>query len=160
MVANNFCSTSGCPAKAYTFLCVTEQSAATYEDLQDSGDSESIDCKLAAGLTAGLTSELRYRIKNLTAQEHKAGRMLKGREIYWTILQSYKVTTADDTLHDFERLQLLRMRDDDLQRFIVDWGNLCLECREPPDAEILESLFRAQIRRHYLTKQDMHDYNT
>eukprot|EP00959_Pyramimonas_sp_CCMP1952_P422565 8851875-Pyramimonas_sp.AAC.1 len=36
---------------------------------------------------------------------------------------------------------------------------MLLDCREPPDTIILESLFRAQIRRHCLMKQDMHDYN-
>eukprot|EP00959_Pyramimonas_sp_CCMP1952_P401272 8408206-Pyramimonas_sp.AAC.1 len=85
--------------------------------------------------------------------------MLKGRQVYWTILQSYKATAVDDALHDFERLQLIRMRDDELQRFIVDWDNLLLECREPPDTRILKSLFRASVRRRYLVKQDMRDCN-
>eukprot|EP00959_Pyramimonas_sp_CCMP1952_P278383 5820035-Pyramimonas_sp.AAC.1 len=84
--------------------------------------------------------------------------MLKGRQIYWHILQSYKVTAVDDDLHDFERLKELRMRDDDLQRFITDWGALLLECREAPDPKILESLFRIQIRRHIWMKQDMYEY--
>eukprot|EP00959_Pyramimonas_sp_CCMP1952_P071793 1499643-Pyramimonas_sp.AAC.1 len=75
------------------------------------------------------------------------------------MLQSYTVVAAGDTMHDFERLQLMRMREDDLQRFIADWDNLLLECREPPGTCILDSLFRAQIRRRYLTKQDVHDYN-
>eukprot|EP00959_Pyramimonas_sp_CCMP1952_P434576 9099707-Pyramimonas_sp.AAC.1 len=65
--------------------------------------------------------------------------MLKGRQIYWHILLSYKVTEVDDDLHDSERLKELRMRYDDLQRFITDWDALLLECREAPDPKILES---------------------
>eukprot|EP00959_Pyramimonas_sp_CCMP1952_P395048 8277141-Pyramimonas_sp.AAC.1 len=80
--------------------------------------------------------------------------MLKGRQIYWHILQSYKVTKVDDDLHDFERLKELRMRDDDLQRFITDWGALLLDCREAPDPKILELMFRTQVRRHAWMKQD------
>eukprot|EP00959_Pyramimonas_sp_CCMP1952_P011000 230374-Pyramimonas_sp.AAC.1 len=68
--------------------------------------------------------------------------MLKGRQIYWHILQSYKVTDVDDDLHDFERLKKLRMRDEDLQRFITGWDALLLDFREAPDHNILESLFR------------------
>ena len=68
--------------------------------------------------------------------------MLKGRQIYWHILQSYKVTEVDDDLHDFERPKELRMRDEGLQRFITDWDALLLDCREAPDPTILESLFR------------------
>eukprot|EP00959_Pyramimonas_sp_CCMP1952_P400819 8398841-Pyramimonas_sp.AAC.1 len=67
--------------------------------------------------------------------------MLKGRQIYWHIPQPYKVTEVDDDLHDFERLEELRMRDEDLQRFITDWDALLLECREVPDPKTLESLF-------------------
>eukprot|EP00959_Pyramimonas_sp_CCMP1952_P032174 675167-Pyramimonas_sp.AAC.1 len=65
-------------------------------------------------------------------------------QIYLTILHSYKVTDVDDTMHDFERVAPVRMRDDGLHRLIVDQGDLYLECREPPDANIFESLFRTQ----------------
>eukprot|EP00959_Pyramimonas_sp_CCMP1952_P266482 5571101-Pyramimonas_sp.AAC.1 len=50
------------------------------------------------------------------------------------------------------------MRDEDLQRFITDWGALLLECREAPDRRILESLVRTQIRRHAWMKQHMYEY--
>eukprot|EP00959_Pyramimonas_sp_CCMP1952_P118754 2482656-Pyramimonas_sp.AAC.1 len=73
------------------------------------------------------------------------------------MLQSCKVTEVDDAAHDFGRL-IIRMRDDDIQRF-VDWDNLLLEGRDPPGTKIFESLFRAQLRRHPWMKQDMHDYN-
>eukprot|EP00959_Pyramimonas_sp_CCMP1952_P092704 1939999-Pyramimonas_sp.AAC.1 len=52
VVRNNCGSASGHPAKAFAFLCIAEQPTTSYDDLQDSGDFESIDCKLAAGLTA------------------------------------------------------------------------------------------------------------
>eukprot|EP00959_Pyramimonas_sp_CCMP1952_P394170 8259132-Pyramimonas_sp.AAC.1 len=115
MVRNNFCSPPGRPAKAYAFLCVAEEPTTTYEDLQDSGDFERIGCNLASGLTTVLNVEFRYRTKNLTAQEHKAGRMSKSRDIYWTILQLFNSTAVADTMHDFERQQVIRMRDYDLQ---------------------------------------------
>eukprot|EP00959_Pyramimonas_sp_CCMP1952_P436705 9144210-Pyramimonas_sp.AAC.1 len=84
--------------------------------------------------------------------------MLKGRQIYWHILQSYKVTEVDDDLHDFERLKELRMIDEGLQRFITDWDALLLlDCREAPDPKILESLVRTQIRRHAWMKQDVYE---
>eukprot|EP00959_Pyramimonas_sp_CCMP1952_P249949 5225264-Pyramimonas_sp.AAC.1 len=50
------------------------------------------------------------------------------------------------------------MRDEDLQRFITDWDALPLDWRETPDPQILESLFRTQIRRHAWMKQDMYEY--
>eukprot|EP00959_Pyramimonas_sp_CCMP1952_P105697 2210256-Pyramimonas_sp.AAC.1 len=85
-------SASGRPAKACTCLCVAEHPVATCED----------------------TTELRCRMKDRRAQEHKTGRILKGRHIDWVILQSYKITEVDDCTHDSERLQLIRMRDDDI----------------------------------------------
>eukprot|EP00959_Pyramimonas_sp_CCMP1952_P183544 3837672-Pyramimonas_sp.AAC.1 len=69
----------GRPAEACTFLCVAERPGTTYEDPQGSGDFVSIECKFAAGLPAGIITDLRYRTTNLKAQKHKAGRMLKGR---------------------------------------------------------------------------------
>ena len=87
MVRDNFGSASGRPVKAYVFIGIAEQPAITYDELHDSGDFESIDCKLAAALKGVLNHDLRYQIKNLTAKEHAAGRMLKGRQIYWHILQ-------------------------------------------------------------------------
>eukprot|EP00959_Pyramimonas_sp_CCMP1952_P072410 1512439-Pyramimonas_sp.AAC.1 len=65
-------------------------------------------------------------MRNIRAQEHTAGRMLKGRQIYWVVLQSYKVMDVDDTMRDFELLLLIRMRDDDLQQTIVALDNLLL----------------------------------
>eukprot|EP00959_Pyramimonas_sp_CCMP1952_P033591 705573-Pyramimonas_sp.AAC.1 len=72
MDRNNFGSSSGRRAMACAFLRV-----ATFREFQDSGELESVGCKLVAEVTAVLNAELRCRIKNLTAQEHKAGRMLK-----------------------------------------------------------------------------------
>ena len=158
-VRKAFGSASGRPSQAYKFICVAEKPGITMEDLQDSGDFESIDCKLAAALTEILNSELRQDIKLLENQEHKHGRMLKGRQIYWVILQSYKVTEAEDSIHDFERINALRMRDDDLARFLAEWDNLLLDLHEPPSTKILESLFRSQIQRHPWMKMDMAEYN-
>ena len=76
-VREAFGNASGRPAKANAFLCVAEQPGITLEDLQDSGDFESIDCKLATALQQILTSELRYEVKLLRKTEHAAGRMLK-----------------------------------------------------------------------------------
>ena len=56
-------------------------------------------------------------------------------------MQSYR---GDDDLHDFERPQRLVMRDEDLKRFLTDWGNLLLDMRQVPEDRILESLFRVQ----------------
>eukprot|EP00959_Pyramimonas_sp_CCMP1952_P032094 673675-Pyramimonas_sp.AAC.1 len=84
--------------------------------------------------------------------------MLKGRQIYWHILQPYSVTGFDDDLQDFERLKELRMRGEDLPRFTTDWDALLLDCKEAPNPTILESLFRTQIRRHAWMKQDMYEY--
>eukprot|EP00959_Pyramimonas_sp_CCMP1952_P346499 7257441-Pyramimonas_sp.AAC.1 len=119
MVRDNIGSASGRLAKARAFLCVAVQPGTTSEDLQDSGGFESIDCELAAELSTVFNPELRYVMQNVKAQEHKAGRMSKGRQIYWAIPQRYKVTDVDDTARDFECLQLMRMRGDELQRFIV-----------------------------------------
>ena len=52
--------------------------------------------------------------------------MSTGRQIYLHILQHYKVADADDEIHDFERFSGLRMKDDDIQRFISDWDTLLL----------------------------------
>eukprot|EP00959_Pyramimonas_sp_CCMP1952_P117409 2454317-Pyramimonas_sp.AAC.1 len=139
MVRDNVGSASGRPAKACAFFCMAEQPGTTFEDLQNSGAFEGIDCEPAAGLSTVLDAEFRCIVKNLTVREHRAGRVLKGRQIYGAILQRYKVTDVDDAMRDFERLQRIRMRDDDLQRFIEDWGNLLSECRCPPDTKILES---------------------
>eukprot|EP00959_Pyramimonas_sp_CCMP1952_P354362 7423552-Pyramimonas_sp.AAC.1 len=61
-----------------------------------------MDCKLAAGLSAVLSAELRCQMMDLEAQEHGAGRMLDGRQIYWVISKFYKVTDVDDATRDFE----------------------------------------------------------
>eukprot|EP00959_Pyramimonas_sp_CCMP1952_P369033 7729767-Pyramimonas_sp.AAC.1 len=58
----------------------------------------------------------------------------------------------------FERLEELRMRDEDLQRFNTEWDALLLDCREAPDHNILEYLSRIQIRRRAWMKPEMYEY--
>eukprot|EP00959_Pyramimonas_sp_CCMP1952_P471319 9498223-Pyramimonas_sp.AAC.1 len=81
IVRENFGSASGRLAKACTFFCVAEQHDTTSEDLQDSSDFESINCKLAAGRSTVLNVELRHIMKNHKAQEHEASFMLTCRKI-------------------------------------------------------------------------------
>eukprot|EP00959_Pyramimonas_sp_CCMP1952_P120426 2518205-Pyramimonas_sp.AAC.1 len=69
----NFGAASGRPSKSYAFLCVAEQPECTFEDLQDSRDFESIECKLATALSDILSSDLRYQVRLIETREHKAG---------------------------------------------------------------------------------------
>ena len=132
IVRDNFGAASGRPIKAYEFLCAAEQPDATYEALADSGGSESMDCQLAAALKQILNHDLRLQIKTLTQQEHVAKRILKGRQIYWYILQRFKVTDVDDDIHDFDRIRRPRMHDDNLHRCIIaDWHGLLHAARSP-----------------------------
>ena len=85
--------------------------------------------------------------------------MLKGRQIYLKILRSFDVTDAETHINDFERVNALRMHDDNLHKFIIDWDSLLLKVSKLPSPEILESLFRTQIQRHPWMKDDMNIYN-
>ena len=78
-------SASRRPTAAFHFLSAAEQPDATYEALADSGDFESMDSKFAAALGEILNSSLRLKVKYLKNAEHKQGRLLKGRQIYWLI---------------------------------------------------------------------------
>ena len=64
----NFGTASGRPAQACKYLCIAEDPTMTYDDLSDSGDFESIDCKLAAALKNILTNDLRQIIKNFSSR--------------------------------------------------------------------------------------------
>eukprot|EP00959_Pyramimonas_sp_CCMP1952_P147549 3087653-Pyramimonas_sp.AAC.1 len=77
MARENFGSATGRPAKAcagISLFCFAEHPDTTFEDLQDSGECENTDCKLAAGLPPVLSTGFRHRMKNLRALEHKADR--------------------------------------------------------------------------------------
>ena len=84
---------------------------------------------------------------------------MKGRQIYWHILQDYKVTDVYDDIHDFQRLMRLHMHEDNLQRFMADWDGLLLQSKKIPEPSVLKALFLEQIKRHPWLRQDMYDYN-
>ena len=48
-------------------------------------------------------------------------RMIKGRQIFWLILQRFKLSDIDHSLQEFKDLTKVELKGDNLVAFLNDW---------------------------------------
>ena len=89
-----------------------------------------LDFKFADGMViilqkAGEKAErVRDRV-NLRMQEmSRKGKVLKGRQIVWIVLESFKTFDGSDLMFGFDHLSNLHIQKHDLHGFIVKWNHI------------------------------------
>ena len=73
--------------------------------------------------------------------------MLKGRQVLWMILQSYKIGNVAGEIKGFGDLNRLRLDHNDLEAYNHKWDAILLQIEVPPPDYILEALYRQQVAK-------------
>ena len=135
-------SGSGRPAACSIWIGTCE-TAATMEQLGDSEEFPSWDAKFGFGLTKICKGEF---LRRLQVHEERAAlmtppRMIKGRQIFWPILQRFKLSDIDHALQEFKDLTKVELKGVSLVAFLHDWEYVLAGIDEMPTERYLEHLF-------------------
>jgi len=135
---------SRCPQKAFAWISEVEKTN-SIEGLQGDDSSETLDAKVAAGLSSILHCELERQITIIEEQMGQQGNMMNGRQIAWMIYQHYKVSETEGALLCFEDLLHVSLKGDNVRAFVNEWEAVIIALKVVPEENIMESLFRRQL---------------
>ena len=62
------------------------------------------------------------------------------------VYQHYRISETEGAVLDFRDLMEVKLRGDDLRRFMNDWEMTLTGMKKVPDETVLESMFRVQTR--------------
>ena len=113
-------NSSAFPMEAYQWISEVE-TATCIEDLANLGRFETLDAKIASGLTSICHGEFLRRINVLEEQLDSKRQMLAGRQIAYLIYERFKLPTEDGAIFEFEDLLQVELRGDNLRAFQNDW---------------------------------------
>ena len=128
---NNVAVASGNPDYSKVTLWLAETwSGATFQQLGNSGGVAfvTLDLKLASALAVMIHKAAekakRYRDRvNLKMEEaSKTGIMIKGRQIVWMLLDSFKTFDRSSIIYGFHHLSALKIVGGDLHDFLTQWN--------------------------------------
>ena len=141
---------------------------ATFEELDDPGGHQFVmlDMKLANGMVtmmhkAGDRAK-RFRDKvNLRMEEASrgGGNVLKGRQMVWMLLDSFKTIDNSELVYGFDHLARLKVNNHDLHDFIIQWNHVIDNLGGGPmTATALRDVFYRKICEEEQMKYDMNLY--
>ena len=87
--------------------------------------------------------------KKVSLEEQKAqkeGRFLRGRQIASIFYDYFRVTGARDTVLDYADFFSVILHDDNVQEFDKRWDEVLLSISKVPSGDVLESLYKLEIR--------------
>ena len=134
------------PDEAFKWFCEVD-SAKAPEELNQKGKFTILDAKLAAGLGKVLGGELGRQIEILEEQAALKSQMLSGRATAWHIFQHYKLSETEGAILEFEDLQKVELKGENLRALVNDWDLVLCSLKEVPSKSILESMFRTQLNK-------------
>ena len=135
------CSASGRPDECFIFLRKIEEPGVTFESLADSGEFSSLDAKIAKACANILKNDDLKRKVNQKKEEAKMmNRLLNGRQTLHMIFEWYKLVEEDGCIFDFTHLTAVRMKDNNLSKFLDDWDHTLSGMSAIPESSILESV--------------------
>ena len=148
------CTCSQFPTEAMLWIKEVEM-VDPADDLQSSlsvrgkrmPDFEVLDAKIASALNRIIdNSHLKRRVSLEEQKAKKEDRFLRGRQIAHLIYEYFRVTGANDSVENYADLFTIALRNDDIQEFGSKWDGILLSMTQIPSDEILESLYKLQIR--------------
>ena len=135
------------------------------EELEEDGtDSKgypmgSYNVKLDAGLRKLIKGDFQAQVRQIDEGLNKTDKMLNGRQLLWLISRQYQYDIVGHTTQ--QRMELLnsKLKDNNLQAFIIAWEKklMYIDVR-PPDAE-LEHIFSREVRKcpQFKSTWDLYD---
>jgi len=146
------------PQKAFIWISQIEK-AKSIEELENDEDFETLNAKIAAGLSSIIHGELERQINIIEEQMALIGKMMNGRQIAWMIYKHYKVSEIEGALLSFEDLLHVSLKGDNVRAFVNEWEAVIIALKPIPEENVLESLFRRQLEASSQLKETMALYN-
>ena len=137
------------PEACFKWLCEVEKKGCTMQDLESSGKFETLDIKIAAGLTTLLNGEFQRQIQLLDEEYEREGKMVKGRQIALKIYQHFKISELAEGMLNIQDLLAVELKNDNLRAFLTDWELTLskMNPKEVPAAQVMENLFKTQLEK-------------
>ncbi len=111
----------------------------TFETLRSSGDFDSLDAKLASALGRIVSGEAGREVTRVTETEAREGRLIKGRQILFLLLQYYRVNEEAVSFYNLADLCSTRLvNDGQLEQFLNTWDNVLAGMDKEPDDAVKE----------------------
>ena len=147
------------PQKAFMWWGEIER-AQTFEELEDSGEFETLDAKAADSLSKLVHGDLARQLLIMeTELFEKYEKMLKGRQIAWLINKHFKMSETEGAILEFEDILNVDLKNGNLKQFLHDLDMALLAMNELPSANQLESLFRRQLKKCEELRQELSWYD-
>ena len=109
------------PRKAFAWVCRVQAPDVQLAELDDPGELETLDAKLASGLGEIVHGSLAADIAILTEQLAAEGRLLSGRRKLRMIYNSFETSKRRGALYSWQDLSKIKLRGDNLERFLAEW---------------------------------------
>ena len=124
-----------------------------------------LDLKLASAMTnmmhKGGERSKRFRDRvNLKMEEaSKMGDIIKGRQIVWMLLDSFKTFDRSAVVYGFDHLSTLRVNNNDLHEFLIQWNHVLSKMGdEHIQTSLLRDAFYRKIERVHEVSYDLNIY--
>ena len=155
---NEIANVTGDPENGFKWIQEVEKTGMTFETLGHSGMFPTVDAKLAAALSVAVHGEFARQIHILQEKWGNKGMLLKGRQILWHVHRHYKASEVDGQLLEYDDLLAVRLHQDDLRRFLNDWEMTMSGMKRVPDDDLLETLFRRELKKFSGFRENMAHY--
>ena len=124
-----------------------ENKSITMADLEDSGEFETLEAKLASALYPTFPLPLQRKIQVLEEKAHTHAQVVTGRQHVLLMFQSLCTNETDCYFVDIEDLRRCHMIDQDLEGFLHTWEHT-LSGMNPdkiPPKFMLEDMFAKEV---------------
>jgi hypothetical protein len=124
---------------------VDDENIKGIEDLEDDGEFESVNTKLAAGLHRIFHGEFHRKVNILEDKAEKLNKMLNGRQLTWLMYQHFKASALGGHIYDFKDLCLLELKGDNIQGLVNDFEATIEGMADVPNNTVLEWFLFIQL---------------
>ena len=140
-------SSSSDPDRALEWITKQEEAKSIAELARNEG-FRTLSSKLAAALTSCFTGDFARKMQVQEEEYFQAtGKLLTGRQLGWYMDRHFQLGDAEGILLEFQDLQAVRLKGDDLSRFQNEWNMTLSGIVNMPDDNILEALYRMQVSK-------------
>ena len=152
------------PNGAYQWIKEVEDPKTSFDSFRDSGKFSTLDSKLGSAISDMSKGELGRRIILATEREDKDGRNVTGRQLLKIIYEFYKTDEYVGIVYDVSDLTQVKVKGDNpgwrqLLDFRDLWDETLAGIEKEPEVEILEALFKTEVRKCQCLSHDLGIYD-
>ena len=156
------------PDAAFKWIQLVGKKGTTFDELKKSYLPFSgpptlygtLDAKLAAAVTRIISGDFARKVQlgKLKAFESK-GYRLAGRQLLSMTDEHFRMSEADGAVYDMEHLLNVKLRNDNLDKFMVDWETVLsrIKTDEQPGDVIKHTLVLRELRESHALRDHIRD---